>query len=473
MAFNEEDKTEAYQDTDIIIDNDDVLFVKSNSYTSAKYFGTDFAVKYYTKKYRNGDLYFIFDKKDPYPQSEPHIYTIFIPEPEYVRGEYKSKKPELYDPRERDIEIYEIIQKFPFIEDKLIDALGVNDTYQALVKISNGNDIDKYELGRIDNLIVDIRFNVKNPGKSMIVLQFDDMDDYVSLFYEDDQHTWFIKSMYSHYDSFEFNDYYSAENDWEEGYLLRDFSNENINKLKEILTLISPNIKNLSDDEDYSEASKLLSNMFDRNVSNIVSDWSDEMNDCKTRKSKQEIEDELCDPFANYGIISKGGCFDKYVTTVNILLGLYNTYKTKSEDLRGILKKVGLGLDATEFGEYAYEVDCYDFNHESFQKTVTRELDSILTQLEDDARFPELEKYREVLGSVLTKYDLNRIYQLPSDKNKRFRITSIDPKTKTIFVDYGKDRGTPTEKRSYDLEGFNNFLHTPELFEQKIRRFKK
>ena len=178
MAFNEEDKTEAYQDTDIIIDNDDVLFVKSNSYTSAKYFGTDFAVKYYTKKYRNGELYFIFDKKDPYPQSEPHIYTIFIPEPEYVRGEYKSKKPELYDPRERDIEIYEIIQKFPFIEDKLIDTLGVNDTYQALVNISNGNDIDKYELGRIDDLIVDIRFNVKNPGKSMIVLQFDDMESF-------------------------------------------------------------------------------------------------------------------------------------------------------------------------------------------------------------------------------------------------------------------------------------------------------
>ena len=213
--------------------------------------------------------------------------------------------------------------------------------------------------------------------------------------------------------------------------------------------------------------------MFDSNVTNIVSDWSDEMNDCKTRQSKQEIEDELCDPFANYGIISKGGCFDKYVTTVNILLGLYNTYKTKSEDLRGILKKVGLGLDATEFGEYAYEVDCYDFNQESFQKTVTRELDNILEALEDDVRFPELDKYREVLSTVLTKYDLNRIYELPSDENKRFRITSIDPKTRTIFLDYGKDRGTPTEKRSYDLEGFNNFLHTPELFEQKIRRFKK
>lgn len=472
MAFNEEDKTEAYEDTDIIIDNDDVLFVESNSYTSVKYFGPDFVAKHYTKKYRNGKLYFIFDKKDPYPQSEPHIYTIFIPEPEYVRGGYKSKKPELLDPRERDIEINEIVEKFPFIEDELVDRLGINNTYNALISISEGNEIDKYNLGNIDDLIVDIKFNANNPGKSMIVLQFDDIDDYVSLFYEDDQHTWFIKSMYSHYDSFEFNDYYSAENDWDEGYLLRDFSDENVNKLKEILTLISPGIKNLSDDGDYSEASKLLSNMFDRNVSNIVSVWSDEMNECKTRQSKKEIEDDLCDPFANYGIISRG-CFDKYVTTVSLLLNLYRKYKTKNEDLRGILKKVGLELNVTEFGEYAYEVDCYDFDNESFQKTVTRELDSILTELEDDARFPELEKYREVVSTVLSKYDLNRIYELPSDKNKRFRITSIDPKTKKIFLDYGKDRGTPTEKRSYDLEGFNNFLNTPELFEQKIRRFRK
>lgn len=473
MAFNEEDKTEAYEDTDILIDNEDVLFVKSNSYTSVKYFGTDFAEKYYVKKYRDGELYFIFDKKDPYPQSEPHIYTIFIPKPVYVRGQYKSQKPEMFDPRERDIEIHEIIQKFPFIEEKLIETLGVNDTYDALLRISKGYEVNRYDLNAIDDLIVDVRFNKNNPGKSMIVLKFVDMDDYVNLFYEESEYTSVFKSLYSYYDSYDFNDYYSAQNDWGEGYLIRDFSDENINKVREILELISPETKlNFDEEDSVIEASKLLQEMFDSNITNIISTWSDEMNECKTKSAKEEIEEALCDPLANYGIIAKS-CFSKYLTTVNILLGLYGAYKTKSEDVRGILTILGLGLGITDFGEYLYETDCREFDTDTFQKEVTRNLDTILGQLEDETRFPQLDKYREILSSVLSRYDLNRIYELPSDKNKRFKITSIDPITKKIFVDYGKDRGTPTEKRSYDLEGFNNFLHTPELFEQKIRRFKK
>ena len=470
MAFNEEDKTEAYEGTKIIVDNDDVLFVESNSYTSAKYFGPDFASKYYTKKYRNGDLFFIFDKKDPYPQSEPHIYTIFRT---YPRGNNKGTKTEILDPRERDIEISELIEKFPQLEDIIIDTLGVTDIYTALVNISKGVEMNEYELNRIDDLITDIRFNKNNPKKSMITLKFNDLEDYAKLFYDDQNEIWFILAMFSRYSDYEFEDYYWGENEWKEGYLIQSFSDENTEKVKGILKMVSPKYVNLSNDDECAEASKILYDMFDSQISNIISDYTSEKNICKRTAAEKEIEESLCDPFINYGIFSKDGCFWKYVTTVNVLLSLYKMFKTKNDNITELLTKLARMKDPPEFYEYAYETECYDFDDNSFQNSIKYNLDRIMETLEDSTYFPNLPEYQKIIDVVLDNYDIGTIYELPSDKDKRFRITNIDPKTNKIFVDYGKNKSTPTEKRSYDLEGFNDFLHSPELFEQKIRRFNK
>lgn len=471
MAFNEEDKSEAYESTKIIVDNDDVLFVESNSYTSAKYFGPDFVSKYYANKYRNGDLFFLFDKKDLYPQSEPHIYTIFRT---YPRGNKKGTKTEILDPREREIEFSELVEKFPQIENEIVDTLGISDTYTAMLNISKGVEMTGYELSRIDDLIVDIRFNEANPKKSMVTLKFDSTEDYAKLFYEDENEIWFINAIYSSYSDYEFQDYYWSLEDWKGGYILRDFSDENITKVKEILNIISPEHADLSDDSSYESASLDLLKIFEYEIDQIINDHNYEMNICKRKTAETEIEDELCDPFINYGIFAKGGCFWKYVTTVNVLLSLYRMYKTKSDNLTELLTKLARGLNVSKFQEYSYETQCNDFDDESFQRTVSRQLDTIIEKLEDGEIFGNISHYKEIVDKVLSKYSLNRLYNLPANPKISFRITKVDPQSNKIFVTVFKGSLTsPSEQRSYDLEGFNNFLHTPELFEQKIRRFNK
>ena len=78
MAFQEEYKSKAYRDSEIIVDNDEVIFVKVNSYDGVKYFGPDKMTEtVYYKKYNNGSLYFIFDKRDEYLDTTPTIYTIY------------------------------------------------------------------------------------------------------------------------------------------------------------------------------------------------------------------------------------------------------------------------------------------------------------------------------------------------------------------------------------------------------------
>ena len=61
MAFQEEYKSKAYRDSEIIVDNDEVIFVKVNSYDGVKYFGPDKMTEtVYYKKYniiRNKSVY--------------------------------------------------------------------------------------------------------------------------------------------------------------------------------------------------------------------------------------------------------------------------------------------------------------------------------------------------------------------------------------------------------------------------------
>ena len=83
-----------------------------------------------------------------------------------------------------------------------------------------------------------------------------------------------------------------------------------------------------------------------------------------------------------------------------------------------------------------------------------------------------------VVGSAiareLSKYDLNRSYKLTrGNPSESFRIQKIDPTTNKIFLTYYKQGGTSGEPRTYTLEEFNNFLHIPELFENKVLNFKK
>ena len=95
----------------------------------------------------------------------------------------------------------------------------------------------------------------------------------------------------------------------------------------------------------------------------------------------------------------------------------------------------------------------------------------MLEQLLDSDKFANLEVYRKAL-SILDKYTIGFTYELPRNNKEKFKIMSLDPATNKFTIRYFSSENTsgigtrnnPGELRSYTLDEFNNFLHTPELF---------
>ena len=142
---------------------------------------------------------------------------------------------------------------------------------------------------------------------------------------------------------------------------------------------------------------------------------------------------------------------------------------TVSEVLSDIGHKSG-NLGGWE--EYAYEQDCIDFDDESFNRSCGWQLDKMFTKLEDSNEFGDIKKFSDNASKILSKYDMETNYKLPKDETKTFRIIKMDPKTNKVHVVVSKKESYQGEQRSYDFENFDQFLHQPELFENRFVKVK-
>jgi len=465
MAETEENKNEAYDGSQIFYEDDKVMLLKCNTLESAKYFGPPFFSKYY-KRYLDADNYIIVDKEGDY--LTPTL-SYLIHKPHQGLIEYIG-----YD--NNSLTITDILDKFPEITDKIYDLIGVSNIYGALKRISGGEEIDVYKLSDIDGLIGGFKFNKNTPGKSMITLKFDDYEDYFKLFDLGEGDIWFLKSLFSssyHYDSM----FYQSDmgyQDWDEGYLMQELNEENIEIIKQILIYIKPDIAELKDDDQYKDASELLRDAFNRQIDNIIDDYSHEKDSAMQEAAEEEIREDLCDPFQNYGLFNKSGCFYSYVTTVNVLLAMYNISKERHVDLTEMLSTIGHTLSVGPYEDSMYEYGSGNLDIDSVNRNAKYELEKILEEIEDSNKYPNLTKFREIIDKVLSQYDLNRYYGLKrGDNNEGFKVTKLDPLTNKIFLTYYKIRNGKGEPRSYTLEEFQDFLHNPELFENKILNFRK
>ena len=441
----------------ILFNNDDWMVVDPLDYNAFVYYAPE---EYKSKwsEYREGDTYFIIDK-----DKEP-IQTSIIHKDEDNKNHYYGNEAQ----RHRVLNRSEFESDLPDEVKSVIDNIvGQSDIYKLLLSIKNGERVGSTQMERVDDLVWKFIYNEKNPSKSMVKLRFDDIEDYLKLFDIDEYDISFAESVYSYYDSANIIDYDHGYNEWNEGYLLYQFSDENITKLKQILRLISPSTAKLDTDEDKEESSILLEKMFPNEVDYIISDWTDEENRCRNNGAKEWIESDTCDYFSNYGLIRQD-CFRDYYTTSSILLSLFNNVGDKTLSLREVLTSIG-HRDSYIGGwdENRWEIYCNDFDDKSFNETVERQLDKIFEKIEDSDEFIDVYEYSNILNRITKNYHLNNRYKTKS--GREFFIRKIDPATNKIIVQVFKKDGGGLEDRSYTEEEFNNFLVSPELFEGFIR----
>ena len=324
-----------------------------------------------------------------------------------------------------------------------------------------------FKRGLIDGkgLNDELIFNVRDNG--IISLKFENDEQYFRLFDLSDDDIWFLNHLYSSYSDLELFDSYRAEEDWNEGYVFPYFDNENKELMEEIKRLVAPNL-NLEDDSQVIEFCRLLNDLFSKRVDYIIGDYEVEMDSGMKNSMEKEINKELCDIFLENGIHNTQGCFYKYMTTVDNLIKLYDKYGEKNSDLFTLLKKVG--HDKSVDGDYWNNMYDYmgtnEFDSTSFNRSVKYQLESIISDMEDDDKFANLDEYKKIVSLIGKKFKYNVWYGRPKDENKMmFKVIRVNPENNKIEVEY-KAKGTMDFKKgNYDLEQFNNFLYHPELFD--------
>lgn len=448
---------DAYTESEIILDNSKYFIVMANGSISAKYFGGDrFAGSNWGKVYRNGDLYFIIDKENRENSASifnPNYGTMSIMDDDYNYLEFES-----------------LVERFPSLESKLmtiINPFGVN-TYRALKAIAMGIEPkNDYVLGQLDPMIYKLFFDKSKPEKSKLTLSFNNNSDYFELFDLEENGVWYLNIIFDNYgNGYDFVDWGDDEK-WTEGYIFYEFNVENKQKVNDILKYIEPSLTMDGENETYVKISSALDKFFPSISQDIYNEYNSETNTSKNIAQREEIKNELCDIFRPYGLM-KLGCFYKYITTVRILIKLFEKFGTNMT-LEEVLKELGHTIEVSDFYEYSYETDGGEhFDSEGFNRSVGYSLDKMIEELEDSGNFLNLPEFKETLDEINKKYIFNKRYTFPKDETRWFEIVTVDPKTNLIRIKTGCiDMRRDIKYTDKKLEDFYTLIYHPELFKDE------
>lgn len=458
--MDDELKNDAYEDIEIVFENDDILFAKILSNPAGKYFGSEWFIKtlktynpfYYTS---NKDIYFIVDKKNP-----GATWTIYIG---------KNNDVDIRNESGGDETIEELKESFPEIFSYIKNIIGPTNLYECLLLISEGKKVSDSLIEKFDRR-VEININSSKPEKSRVLINFDSIDDFVRTVLKEDDIFYVGSILERDFDSISDDLVYKdfINDDWDEGYVIEHyFSEQNKKLLNKILLYVAPHLYN---SDDYKKISTIFDVHFDS--SDITYELWEKSYEAKAEKEYSQIKSELCDTLTPYKVITIE-CFDTYVTSTDNLIKLMEKYGTKknfSDIFNYIYQDVNNYsgyYEDRELGGIGY------IDRDSFNSFIEDQLDSILSKLEEESDLEDessLEGYRSIsnfrkeLSNILSKFSMNKIYNL---KGKEFKIESIDEETKKLIV-YVYGSG----KRSYTPEEFNDFLYNLELFESIVRKIK-
>ncbi len=349
-----------------------------------------------------------------------------------------------------------------------------SETYEYLKELSKGKEINRWSTP--DNLIYDV-FRRGGSNIIKVIITFDKDDDFLEVLGVDDdqdKYAWGYFTGNGYYD----RDRYQYDQDWEEGYLIRNFNEENKDLVNEILRFSNPTLKYNDDNDDWDnniKVSRFLSNRFESGINDLIYDYYDEQTDCIFRGGKAIIVKETDKPFNKFGVIQKVHGY-KFETSVNVLLTLYRMLKVEDEDIKGLLTKLHeqhpSNKDIGGWENYEYEAFCDDYDSDLEQENFKKHLEKILEEVKEEHLESDYDEYIKLYDKVTELGGFNKWIKI-SDKNMSVIFKSLDTKTNKLAVEIHKPY-KPVERRIVNsLEDLNLTLYHPELFESVRNILKK
>jgi hypothetical protein len=441
------EKNKIYNDLKILYDTPKLLFTQVLSTEALKYFSPVFGIKHYLT-----DCFVIYDKVNK--------YSFLIKKREDSFADIINQDDEYSD-------FNTIINLYPELKKFFVEIFNEQNLYSTLKMVESGYETDENTLEHFDSNISSFKFNKKNPGKSLIVLNFN-FEEFFKLFDLDTYDINFCTDVFDN--SYGYNDafinYDTVYEDFRDGYFHGNFNDKNYESLVEIIKIIYPNA--INDKNEILESDKkvydLLLDSFDREISDII-DYYQNLVDEDTRENfKQSVTHELKDKPEEYNIITSIPLHE-YLSTVKNLTSLYERFGNKNYEMNihELLKVVFENFNVGPFEEYRYEYQTLsNENNLKFQNFVSQKLDDIKESIYDSNRFINVNEYKKLLKQV-EKFGFRKYQKLPKDNERSFAVLGVDPSVNKIIVHGNFSSYGYLETKKMSLEEFNLFLYHPEF----------
>jgi hypothetical protein len=379
IASKREKEREAKKEAEKIFEDGDVIAVKTLTHNASCYYGSGTRwctagqqPDYFNKYTKDGQLIYFIDKSNRRQKIALYI---------------KDGDPTVYDAADIGHDVEFLFHVYPEVEDFVVEKLlGGGKVKAGFEGIKNGT-ISRWNADTVDPLITS--YDRDNDDNVTLNLDFNQRNsDYWDLFEwnEGDGDRMYLDIALSSYGMGDFFDSYMAEEEWKEGYMYAYFDEEQMNRLQKYMKIINPKLyectlglKERDSDDCRTKVSEFLSKTFERNVDDIISEHTYDLNADTEQGVKEYLERDYSDMFAQYGLPMTGSFYRKTVK-LNDLINAYRKYNPKfNKSIYGLLKTIinVESIDPPQIADNIYEFRTGDYEYSSTNNAIEKLLDSM------------------------------------------------------------------------------------------------
>ena len=465
ISSKKEQEREAKKQAERIFESGDVLVIRALTHNASCYFGAGTRwctagqqPDYFNKYTKDGKLYYFIDKSNR--RQKVALYV-------------KDRDPSVFDAADKEHSIDFLYYVYPEVEDFVTEKIlgggkvksGFEDIKNGTISRWNADTVDplitSYDRDNDDNVTLNLDFNLRN-------LDFWDVFDWN----EGDGDKMYLDMALSSYGSADYFDEYSAEEDWKEGYMFSNFDDEQMDKLQTYMKIINPKLyecslelKNRYSDKCGPQVAEFLSAAFDREVGNIISEYTYDMNQDTEQGIREYLEKDYSDIFAEYGLPMTGTFYKKQVS-LNDLIKAYRKYNPNFNlPIHGLLRKI---VQIEDIDPPSIADSIYEFKNSNHEYTSTyNAIEKLLDTMEET-----INENENLSGDYVDHYDFikklggfDNWFVMPGDDRYNIKITDLDMEDDRVtfglqnVVDPGNFK-----KMRLPFEKFKDFIYNLQLF---------
>ena len=464
ISSKREKERAAKKEAEKVFEDGDVIGIRAITHNASCYYGSGTRwctagqqPDYFNKYTKDGKLYYFIDKSNRRQKVALYI---------------KDGDPSVFDAADNGHDVDFLFHVYPEVEDFVVEKLlGGGKVKAGFEGIKNGT-ISRWNADTVDPLITS--YDKDDDDNVTLNLDFNQRNsDYWDLFEwnEGDGDRMYLDIALSSYGTGDFFDSYTAEEDWKEGYMYAYFDDEQMNRLQKYMKIINPKLyectlglKERDSGDCRTKVSEFLSKTFERNVDDIISEHTYDLNADTEQGIREYLERDYPNMFAQYGLPMTGGFYRKTVK-LDDLINAYRKYNPKfNKSIYGLLKTIinVESIDPPQIADNIYEFRTSDYVYSSTYNAIEKLLDTMEETINEN---------ENLSGDYVEHYDFikklggfDKWVNMPGDKRYMLKITDLDMEDDKVTFALQNIVKDDSKKMRLPFEKFKDFIYNLQLF---------